>query len=93
MSTQTTRHFINGAYTEGTNGRTFENRRPIDNALISRVCEAGRADVDAAVQAARAALNGPWGRLTLAERTAILYAVAAGIEQRFDQFLEAGLSY
>lgn len=89
MSTQTTRHFINGAYTEGTNGRTFENRRPIDNALISQVCEAGRADVDAAVQAARAALSGPWSRLTLAERTEVLYAVAAGIEQRFEQFLEA----
>ena len=89
MSTQTTRHFINGAYTEGTSGRTFENRRPIDNALISHVCEAGRADVDAAVQAARAALNGPWSRLTLAERTEVLYAVASGIEQRFDRFLEA----
>ena len=89
MSTQTTRHFINGAYTEGTSGRTFENRRPIDNTLISRVCEAGRADVDAAVQAAGAALNGPWSRLTLAERTEVLYAVAAGIEQRFEQFLEA----
>lgn len=89
MSTQTTRHFINGVYTEGTNGCTFENRRPIDNALISRVCEAGRADVDAAVQAARTALNGPWSRLTLAERTEILYAVAVGIEQRFEQFLEA----
>ena len=89
MSTQTTRHFINGSYTEGTSGRTFENRRPIDNALISHVCEAGRADVDAAVQSARAALSGPWGRLTLAERTEVLYAVAAGIEQRFEQFLEA----
>ena len=89
MSTQTTRHFINGAYTEGTSGRTFENRRPVDNALISHVCEAGRTDVDAAVQAAKAALDGPWSRLTLAERTEILYAVAAGIEQRFEQFLEA----
>ena len=80
MSTQTTRHFINGAYTEGTSGRTFENRQPIDNALISQVYEAGRADVDTAVQAARAALNGPlepadnWPK-----RTEVLYAVAAGI--------------
>ena len=89
MSTQTTRHFINGAYTEGTSGRTFENRRPVDNALISHVCEAGRADVDAAVQAAKAALSGPWSTMTLAERTEVLYAVAAGIEQRFEQFLEA----
>ena len=89
MSTRTTRHFINGAYTEGTSGRTFENRRPVDNALISHVCEAGRTEVEAAVQAARTALDGPWSRLTLAERTEILYAVAAGIEQRFEQFLEA----
>ncbi len=89
MSTQTTRHFINGAYTEGTSGRTFENRRPVDNALISHVCEAGRTEVDAAVQAARTALSGPWSTMTLAERTEVLYAVAAGIEQRFEQFLEA----
>ena len=89
MTTRTTRHFINGAYTEGTSGRSFENRQPIDNALISQVCEAGRAEVDAAVQAARTALDGPWSRLTLAERTEVLYAVAAGIEQRFEQFLEA----
>ena len=89
MTTRTTRHFINGAYTEGTSGRSFENRRPIDNGLISQVCEAGRTEVDAAVQAARAALDGPWSRLTLTERTEILYAVAAGIEQRFEQFLEA----
>ena len=89
MTTRTTRHFINGAYTEGTSGRSFENRQPIDNALISQVCEAGRTEVDAAVQAARTALDGPWSRLTLAERTEVLYAVAAGIEQRFEQFLEA----
>ncbi len=89
MTTRTTRHFINGAYTEGTSGRSFENRRPIDNGLISQVCEAGRTEVDAAVQAARTALDGPWSRLTLAERTEVLYAVAAGIEQRFEQFLEA----
>lgn len=89
MSEHTTRHFINGAYTEGTSGKTFENRRPADNSLISRVSEANQADVNTAVQAANAALSGPWGNIALAERTAMLYAVAAGIEQRFDQFLEA----
>ena len=89
MSTHTTLHFIDGAYTEGTSGKTFENRRPIDNGLISHVCEASQADVDAAVQAAKAALAGPWSTMALAERTEVLYAVAAGIEQRFDQFLEA----
>ena len=85
MSEHTTRHFIDGAYTEGTSGKTFENRRPIDNALISRVSDAYQADVNAAVQAANAALTGPWSNVTLAERTEVLYDVAAGIEQRFDQ--------
>ncbi len=89
MSEHTTRHFIDGNYTEGTSGKTFENRRPIDNSLISRVSEANQADVNAAVQAANAALTGPWSTMTLAERTEVLYAVAAGIEQRFDHFLEA----
>lgn len=82
-------HFINGEYTEGTSGKTFENRRPTDNTLIGSVCEANQADVDAAVGAAREALTGPWGQLTVAERTGILYAVAAGIESRFDEFLTA----
>ena len=89
MSTHTTLHFINGDYIRGTSGKTFANRRPVDNALLGYVCEASQVDVDAAVHAAKAALSGPWSTLTLAERTEVLYAVAAGIEQRFDQFLEA----
>ena len=89
MSTQKTLHFINGNYTEGTSEETFENRRPVDNSLISHVCEANRSDVDSAIRAAKAALTGPWSTMTLADRTEVLYAVAAGIEQRFDQFLEA----
>ncbi|HEY0834380.1 MAG TPA: hypothetical protein VGE72_10775, partial [Azospirillum sp.] len=52
-------HFINGSYTAGSGVRTFENRSPVDGALLSVVHEAGRADVDAAVSAARAALTGP----------------------------------
>ncbi|HYG88794.1 MAG TPA: 2-hydroxymuconic semialdehyde dehydrogenase [Azospirillum sp.] len=82
-------HFINGAYTAGTGERTFENRSPVDGALISVVHEAAKADVDAAVTAARAALKGPWGRMTMEERAAILHKVADGIVRRFDEFLAA----
>lgn len=80
-------NFIDGEY-QGT-GNWFDKRSPLDNQLIARVAEAGRAEVDAAVQAARAALSGPWGGLTVAQRVEILYAVADGIERRFDDFLEA----
>ena len=45
--------------------------------------------MDAAVRAARAALAGPWGRMDLAKRCELLYAVADEINRRFDDFLQA----
>jgi aminomuconate-semialdehyde/2-hydroxymuconate-6-semialdehyde dehydrogenase len=84
-----TKHFIDGAFTAGSGGKTFENRSPVDNRLVSTVHEAGAADVDAAVKAARRALEGPWGKMPLADRCALLHAVADEINRRFDDFLEA----
>lgn len=89
MQKERIQHFINGEYTNGLSAKTFDNRRPTDNALISVVNEASKQDVDAAVRAARGAVTGPWGKMTIAERTNVLYAVAAGIEKRFDEFLAA----
>ncbi|MEQ8965380.1 MAG: 2-hydroxymuconic semialdehyde dehydrogenase, partial [Azospirillaceae bacterium] len=43
----------------------------------------------AAVAAARAALDGAWGRMPVAERTALLSRVADRITARFDDFLAA----
>ena len=83
------RHFINGEYTTSVNGKTFENRSPVDNSLIGMVHEAGQIEVDAAVKAAKQALKGPWGRMTAAQRTALLNKVADRINERFDEFLHA----
>ncbi len=80
-------NFINGEYTA--TSKTFDKRSPLDGRVIAQVHEAGRAEVDAAVAAARAALGGPWARMTLAERVERLYAVADGIIRRFDEFLAA----
>lgn len=80
-------NFINGEYVA--TAKTFAKHSPINNAVIAQVAEAGRAEVDAAVQAARAALVGPWGKLTVADRVEMLYAVANEINRRFDEFLEA----
>ncbi len=84
-----TLNFINGEYIVAKSGKTFENRSPADGRLVSRVSEAGVGEVDAAVKAARAALTGPWGKMELAERTELLYAVANEINRRFDEFLDA----
>ncbi len=82
-------NFINGSFREGAGGKTFANLDPCTGALIDHVSEAGRADVDDAVKAARAALQGPWQKLKLAERCDMLYAVANEIDRRREDFLAA----
>jgi aminomuconate-semialdehyde/2-hydroxymuconate-6-semialdehyde dehydrogenase len=80
-------NFINGEFVPS--AKAFENRSPTDGRLVGLVSEASEADVDAAVRAARAALDGPWGRMDVAKRTELLHAVADEINRRFDEFLEA----
>ncbi|MBC8056945.1 MAG: 2-hydroxymuconic semialdehyde dehydrogenase [Rhizobiales bacterium] len=82
-------NFINGAYREGRTGKRFPDIDPTTGRLIEEVSEADRADVHDAVQAARAALDGPWGRLTLAQRCDLLHAVADEIDRRREDFLAA----
>ncbi len=80
-------HFINGEYVPSQSGKTFADFSPVDGAQIAVVQEAGQVEVDAAVAAARAALKGPWGKLTTPERMALLHKVADGIDRRFDEFV------
>ncbi len=82
------KHFIDGKFVSA-NGRSFENRNPATGQVIGTVDEADAATVDAAVQAARRAMKGPWGKTTEQERAAILRKVADGIMRRFDDFLKA----
>ena len=83
------KNFINGEYATNVSGKTFEKRTPLDNSLIGMVHEAGKPEVDAAVAAAKAALKGPWGDLSVIERVSMLDGVAAEINRRFDDFLAA----
>src|SRR5689334_16973511 len=80
-------HFINNRFVPGSGERQFEKRSPIDGSLVGMVAHGGQSEVDAAVQAARAALRGPWGRLEPAQRAELLHAVAKEIERRFEDFL------
>ncbi|MCH4271950.1 MAG: aldehyde dehydrogenase family protein, partial [Kerstersia gyiorum] len=87
MSAKEFRHFINGEWVSSP--RTFENRNPADNSLVGMIHEAGEQEVDAAVRAARAALRGPWGKMTVAQRMELLHKVADGIQRRHAEFLAA----
>jgi len=83
-------NFINGEFVA--TAKNFDKLRPVDNSLLGRVHEAGAPEVDAAVAAARKALHGDWGRMTVAKRTEMLHAVADEINRRFDDFLQAELA-
>jgi acyl-CoA reductase-like NAD-dependent aldehyde dehydrogenase len=86
------KNFINGEYVTNASGKTYEKRNPVDNSLIGMVHEAGKPEVDAAVAAAKAALHGPWGKLSVVERCAMLDAIVAEINRRFDDFLQAEIA-
>lgn len=86
------KHFINGQFVGSGSGKRFEKRCPVDNALIGVIHEGGATEVDRAVNAARMALTGPWGNLSVNERVGLLYEVADGINHRFDEFLEAEMA-
>ena len=85
---KTIANFIDGRSVTG-HGEKFENRYPATDEVVSVVSGASREDVDAAVNAARAALQGPWGKMSVAERVVILRKLADGIQARFDEFLDA----
>jgi len=89
MNGNTFLHFIGGRFVDSESGRQFEKRSPVDGSLIGMVAEAGQREVDAAVRAATEAMAGPWRKLTLAQRTDMLHAVAREIDRRFDDFLDA----
>ena len=81
-------HYIGGAWTNlgvsgGPNGAkaaTFETRNPANGELLATVAAASAAEVDRAVQAARAALPG-WQALTGHQRARYLYAFARQVQK------------
>ena len=83
-------NFINGQARAGV-GR-FEDINPADGSVVAEVAEASPAMVDEAVESARRALAGPWGKATVTQRADALYRIAAGIEARFADFLAAEIA-
>lgn len=83
-------HFIDGARVDG--GDLFPDIDPATGRVVADVPSASADEVDRAVTAARRALRGPWGRMSDAERAALLRKVARGIQERFDDFLRAEIA-
>src|SRR5262249_33772897 len=80
---------IRNRFVDGSSGRQFEKRSPVDGSLVGMVPEAGAAGVNSAVGAAQGALLGARRRVTLTQRGALVEAVAAEIDRRADDFIDA----
>ena len=79
---------VGGRWRPARSGRYFQTVNPSTEEVIADVAEAGAADIDAAVAAARAALNGAWGQMHPAERGRILLRLAELIRANQDALIE-----
>jgi acyl-CoA reductase-like NAD-dependent aldehyde dehydrogenase len=80
--------FINGELTEAGSGEVVELLEPATGELLAKAAMAGEADVDRAVEAARAALDGPWGKTPPNERSRLLHALADALVENRKELAE-----
>jgi aldehyde dehydrogenase (NAD+) len=76
---------INNEWRDATGGKTMEVVNPATEEVIATVASADKSDVDAAVAAARAALNGPWGKMSARERGRLVSKLADRLLEKADE--------
>ena len=79
------RLFINGEWRDSAGGRTIDVINPATEDVIAEVASAEQADVDAAVAAARAALDGPWATVSARDRGRLLWKIGEKLLERADE--------
>src|SRR5881409_2067215 len=80
--------FIDGELVEPQSGDIRELTEPATGEPLARAAMAGPADVDRAVEAARAALAGAWGKTPANERSRLLHALADAIQANRKELAE-----
>ncbi|TVZ93488.1 aldehyde dehydrogenase family protein [Streptomyces sp. BK340] len=73
--------FIDGEFTEAADGKVFKTVSPSTEEVLSEVAQAGEADVDRAVKAARKAFE-KWSALPGSERAKYLFRIARIVQER-----------
>src|SRR4051794_34397234 len=76
---------IGGKGVDALSGATFESQNPYTGAPWAVIPDGGPEDVDAAVAAARAALDGQWGELTGFARAALLRRLGDLVGERAER--------
>src|SRR5687767_13147628 len=75
-------------WVESASGETFETIDPATGEAICAVAKAGSEDVDRAVRAAQAALDGNWGKMPAAGREQLMHRLADLIDANADELAE-----
>ncbi|MDI9831568.1 aldehyde dehydrogenase family protein [Streptomyces sp. KAU_LT] len=73
--------FIDGEFTDAADGKVFKTVSPSSEEVLSEIAQAGEADVDRAVKAARKAFE-KWSALPGSERAKHLFRIARIIQER-----------
>ena len=79
------RMLIDGKWVESQAGAEFETVNPYTGKAWAVLSEAAETDVDSAVVAARAAVEGPWGKLTGTQRSRLMRRLADLIAENADR--------
>ncbi len=77
--------FINNEWRPAQSGDVMDVINPATEEVIAQVASAGTADLDATVSAARAALDGPWARLSARERGRLVRRLGDRLLERADE--------
>jgi acyl-CoA reductase-like NAD-dependent aldehyde dehydrogenase len=75
---------INNEWRPAASGGRMEVVNPATEDVVAAVASAGGADLDAAVDAARAALAGPWGSMSARERGRLVSRLADRLMEKAD---------
>ncbi len=76
---------IGVAWRSAASGETLMLENPSDGSALAPIARGDAADIDAAVQAAQAALDGEWGRLAATERGRILSRIGTAVAAQADE--------
>ncbi|MDH4147163.1 MAG: aldehyde dehydrogenase family protein [Acidimicrobiia bacterium] len=78
--------FIDGEFVEPVDGSAFKTVNPASEEVLAEVSEAGDADVDRAVKAARRAYERTWSKLSGRARGKYLFRIARILQERAREF-------
>jgi acyl-CoA reductase-like NAD-dependent aldehyde dehydrogenase len=85
MSQEGYLNLIDGRHVAPTTGEWIDNFDPSTGEPWAKVPASGVADVDAAVEAARRALRGPWSQISVGERAAMMRRLADLVMKHVDE--------